>query len=89
LSIHLTDSQPDDPPVTVTLMTGQQPLTVRVANGHVETEAGAHEPDLVVAGSPGTVLNLLLGRMSVSAARRCGISISGAAQALRRIQPAR
>jgi hypothetical protein len=53
LRLHLRDGRPEEPPVTVELRTGEEPLLVRAGGGAVTVTTGqADDPDAVLAGPP-------------------------------------
>ena len=84
------DGAPDEPPVTVELRTGDQPMVVETEDGVVRVHAGtAQHPDAVVTGDPEVVIGLLRGGLDLRAARRQGLRIEGDAKALARVQPRR
>jgi DNA-binding HxlR family transcriptional regulator len=90
LTEALQDREPLDPPATIALQVGDDPLVVEVADGKVAVHPGSiAEPDVIVTGSPMTTIRLLLGRIDLAAARKQGLEIAGDASALRRVLPAR
>jgi DNA-binding HxlR family transcriptional regulator len=90
LELHLVDNAPDEPPVSVEVRTAERPLIIEAAQGTVHVRVGAAtDPNLIVTGTPDTVLALLLGRMTLAAARRRGLRVSGDAPILERLKPNR
>lgn len=59
--LHLHDSRPADPPVTLVLDTGEEPLTVTIG-GVVTTTAGDHaDADARLSGDPQQIVRTLVG----------------------------
>jgi DNA-binding HxlR family transcriptional regulator len=83
----LADSRPDEPPVTLALRTGDEPLTVEVGGGQVHARTGEpeHAPDLAIAGPPKPVLGVLAGRLPREAAAGVGVRITGDLSVLERV----
>ncbi len=79
LELMLTDRQPDGPPVTIELQTGDQPIVLETRGGTIETRIGsAPEPaDATLTGPPKPILGLLLGMLELADARRAGIGYRG------------
>ena len=88
LQIHLADHEPDRPPVTIEVRTGDQPLTVEAAGGDVRIHAGAASaPDLTVTGAPPVVASLLFGELDLDTALERGAAVDGDPAVLARVQP--
>ena len=84
----LTDAAPGDPPVTIEVRTGDQPMIVEVGGGSVHAHPGtAEEPDLVLAGGPDVIVGLLTSRIDLRAARRRGLRAEGDVKTLDRLKP--
>jgi DNA-binding HxlR family transcriptional regulator len=84
---RLTDGRPDEPPLTIQLRTGDEPLVVSV-DGSVRAEAGtAEHPDAVLEGPPDLIVGLLLGRLTVADAKQHGLHVEGDLAAVRRLEP--
>ena len=82
------DAAPSEPPVTIELRTGDQPIVVEATGGAVRTHpGGADKPDAVVTGEPDVVIGLLKRRLDLREAKRRGLRVDGDAKALRRLQP--
>lgn len=88
LDAQLRDHNPDRPPVTIELRTGDQPMVVETANGRVRARpGGADHPDALLEGSPQLVLSVLVGKLGLDAARRRGLRFDGNPRALQRVRP--
>ena len=84
------DAAPLEPPVTVELRIGDEPIVVETANGAVRVHSGtAAHPDAVVTGDPEVVIGLLRGELNLREARRRGLRVEGDANALGRVRPHR
>jgi len=86
---HLfADADPEQPPVTVELRTGDQPVVVETDDGAIRVHAGSAEhPDAVVTGDPEAVIGLLRGQFDLRAAKRQGVRVEGDTEALARVKP--
>jgi DNA-binding HxlR family transcriptional regulator len=85
LRLMLTDRRPEDPPVSLLLDPGDQPIVVEVRNGAVDSRVGsAEDPDLRLAGEPRPIMGLLLGLLDLDAASAAGLTWEGDASVLRR-----
>jgi DNA-binding HxlR family transcriptional regulator len=86
--LFVNDRTPDEPPVTIELRAGGQPITVETREGKVHTRPGAAEnPDLILTGAPQQVVGVLTGQLSLTAARAHGLRTQGNAKVLARLQP--
>ena len=86
LELQLTDREPDRPPVTIEVRTGDQPVVVEAVDGTVRVRPGtAPDPDATVSGAPPPVLSLLLGELDLATARAQGVAVEGDPDALRRL----
>lgn len=86
LDAYLEDKTPDEPPVSVQLQTGDEPMVVETVDGKVRTRRGTVEhPDAVLTARPGVILGLLSGRLDLAEARGRGLEISGNEKVLRRL----
>jgi DNA-binding HxlR family transcriptional regulator len=86
LELMLTDRQPDAPPVTLELQTGDQPIVIETHDGEIHTRLGpADNPDATLAGPPKPILGLLLGRLELADAKASGINYQGDTTILDRI----
>ncbi len=86
LDAYLVDKAPDEPPVTIEVRTGDEPMVIETVDGTVRTRRGtAEHPDAVLTGRPGLVLGLMSGRFNLSEARKRGLEFKGNQKALRRV----
>jgi hypothetical protein len=86
LELMLTDRHPDAPPATLELQTGDQPITIKLRGGAIQTHLGAADnPDATLAGSPRPIMGLLLGLLKLADAKTLGISYQGDEALLDRI----
>lgn len=89
VSLFVTDRTPDEPPITIELRAGTDPITVQTSEGKLRTRSGgADKPDLVLTGDPELVVGVLTGDLSLSAARGRGLSTQGNVKVLARLAPA-
>jgi DNA-binding HxlR family transcriptional regulator len=87
LGIMLADQEPDQPPLTIELNIGDEPIVVEARDGRVETRLGAAPaPDVTVAGEPTPTLGLLLGLLDLTAAKAAGVDYQGPPEALDRLK---
>jgi DNA-binding HxlR family transcriptional regulator len=78
LELMLTDRQPDAPPVTLELQTGDQPIVIEMRDAAVQIHLGpAESADATIAGPPTPIMGLLLGLLELSDAKAKGISYQG------------
>jgi DNA-binding HxlR family transcriptional regulator len=88
IELMLTDLQPDAPPVTVELQTGDQPIVIEARDGMIHSRLGpADSPDATLTGPPRPILGLLLGLLSRADADANGVDYEGDAAILDRIGP--
>jgi DNA-binding HxlR family transcriptional regulator len=88
LEVRLADHEPDRPPATIQVNTGDEPLVVEVADGIVRTRMGTHEhADAVLSGPHRAVLGCLAGRLTLAEARKAGLVVEGDASLVTRVQP--
>ncbi len=88
LDMHLRDRHPDQPAVSIELRTGDERVTLEIAEGEVRTRPGkANNPAAVMEGPPPAILGVLLGKIALKAARAAGLTYEGDPAILRRIQP--
>jgi len=82
------DAAPDEPPVTLELRTGDEPIVVTTVDGEVRAHPGtAEHPDAVISGDPDVVIGVLRGSVDLRTAKRQGVRIDGDAGALARVRP--
>jgi DNA-binding HxlR family transcriptional regulator len=86
-SQFLHDHEPDGPPVSIEIKTGEEAAVIETVDGNVRTRTGtATSPDLVLSGAAPLILALLSGRLTLAQARSRGLKTSGATDALKRLQ---
>jgi hypothetical protein len=74
--------------VVVEMRCDDEPVTLISSAGRVHIAPGtSRSPDVVLAGEPGTVVALLLGRIDRSEAERRGVQASGDLRRLRGLRP--
>jgi DNA-binding HxlR family transcriptional regulator len=83
----LEDGEPDGPPASIEVRTGDQPAVIEVGGGKVTTHLGtAPSADLVLQGDGPTVLGVLSGMLKLADARQLGLRTDGATAILRRLR---
>ena len=83
----LIDGEPDGPPATIEVRTGDQPAVIEVGGGEITTRVGsAPSPDLVLEGDAPMILGVLSGLLKLSEARRSGLRTEGSVAVLRRLR---
>ena len=88
VSLFVTDRTPEEPPVTIELRAGGEPITVVTGEGKLHTRpGGTPHPDLVLTGEPELVVGVLTGDLTLSAARARGLRTHGNTKVLARLQP--
>jgi DNA-binding HxlR family transcriptional regulator len=86
LEVMLTDRQPDAPPVTVELRTGDQPIVIETRDGTIHTRLGpADSADATLTGPPKPIMGLLLGLLQTADAKANGLDYQGDPTILDRI----
>jgi DNA-binding HxlR family transcriptional regulator len=87
-ALYLSDSEPDRPPVTIEVRTGDEPMVVEAGGGEVRTRPGsAEEPDAVLAGPPRLVIGVIAGKLPLADAVARGLQYEGDPDVLARVQP--
>ena len=88
VSLFLRDQDPDGPAISIELRTASRPAVIEVSGGSVRTRLGpAAARNLVLEGSPRLILGLLSAALTPAQARDLGLTITGDAEVLRRLQP--
>lgn len=78
---------PDEPPTTIEVRAGDQPMLIEARDGAVTTRPGTTEhPDAALSGPPQLVLGLLAGALPPDQATEQGLTLEGDRQALERLQ---
>jgi DNA-binding HxlR family transcriptional regulator len=89
LSLRLADHAPDQPPIAIQVLTGDEPLAIEAGAGEVRVRVGSLErPDAVLEGSHRVVVNLLAGRLDLDRAIAAGARYDGDPRIIARVQPA-
>jgi DNA-binding HxlR family transcriptional regulator len=85
---QLRDHAPDEPPITIQLETGDEPILIQTVDGGVRVRLGTTEhPDAVLTGSPKLVFATVMGRLDLADARAKGLRLEGDPALLLRIRP--
>jgi DNA-binding HxlR family transcriptional regulator len=88
LELMLTDRRPDQPPVTIELDIGDEPIMLETRDGAIHTRLGGIDgADAILSGEPTPILGLLLGMVELPEARAAGVSYEGDPAILDRIGP--
>jgi DNA-binding HxlR family transcriptional regulator len=88
LESMLVDRQPDAPPVTVELQTGDQPIAIEARDGMIQVNLGpTANADATITGPPRPIMGLLLGLLEPEPAKAAGVTYHGDISVLDRIQP--
>jgi DNA-binding HxlR family transcriptional regulator len=86
LELMLTDRQPDAPPVTIEVQTGDRPLVIETRDGTIHTRVGqADSADATLTGPPNPVMGVLIGLLGLADARANGVDYRGDTAILDRI----
>jgi DNA-binding HxlR family transcriptional regulator len=84
------DVDPNRPELTIEVRCGEEPMTIRSAQGEVTVHPGqAAAPDLVLTGPPDAVIGLLARRIDHAEAKTRGLAVTGDIRLLRRLRPSR
>jgi DNA-binding HxlR family transcriptional regulator len=87
-ALYLTDTTPNRPPIVIQVRTGDESMLIETTDGGVRTRPGSTEsPDAVITGPPRGVIDLLVGRLALTAASDRGVEFDGDPQVLARVQP--
>jgi DNA-binding HxlR family transcriptional regulator len=86
LEAMLNDHQPDAPPLTILLQTGDQPIVVEARDGTIHAHAGlADSADATLTGPARPIMGLLLGLLGPADAKAHGVDYQGDPTILDRI----
>jgi DNA-binding HxlR family transcriptional regulator len=85
LEAMLRDTRPDEPAVTMAVVTGDEQVLVEIGAGEVRartspalpTGDAVRQPDLAVTGPPKAILGVLSGKLPLPAAERIGVHLEG------------
>jgi DNA-binding HxlR family transcriptional regulator len=84
----LRDQAPEQRPIAIEVRSGEETLFVETAGGAIEVRRSSTCcPVAILTGKLRLVFDLLIGRLSLTRARREGVQYDGDLQALRRVQP--
>jgi DNA-binding HxlR family transcriptional regulator len=87
LELMLTDSRPDESPITIELDIGDQPIVVETSDGAIHTRLGpADTADAFVTGEARMIMGLFLGLTALADAEAAGVSYQGDPAILDRIR---
>jgi len=88
VELYLADQAPDQPPVTVQVQAGDEPMVIETVDGRLRTRRGRVEhPDLLLSGMPKLVLGVVTGMLAFDAAVGRGLHYEGDPATLKRLQP--
>jgi len=86
LERRVSDHSPDEPPITIEVQTGDEPIVIQTVDGTVRIRPGtATDPDATLSGTPMLILAFLAGELDLDTARARGLDIAGDPKALQRI----
>lgn len=87
LESMLTDHDPNAPPVSLELRTGDQPIVIEARDGTVQSRLGSADgAAATLTGAPTAVMGLLLGFVHLAEAEECGVDYNGDPAILDRIR---
>jgi len=87
LEVMLTDHQPNAPPVSLELRTGDQPIVIDAREGTVQSRLGSADgAAATLTGPPMPIMGLLLGFLDLAEAQECGVDYNGDPAILDRIR---
>jgi len=87
LEVMLTDHQPNAPPVSLELRTGDQPIVIDAREGTVQSRLGSADgAAATLTGPPMPIMGLLLGLLDLAEAQKCGVDYNGDPAILDRIR---
>jgi len=87
LDVMLTDHQPNAPPVSLELRTGDQPIVIDAREGTVQSRLGSADgAAATLTGAPMPIMGLLLGFLDLAEAQECGVDYNGDPAILDRIR---
>ena len=87
LEVMLTDHQPNAPPVSLELRTGDQPIVIDAREGTVQSRLGSADgAAATLTGAPMPIMGLLLGFLDLAEAQECGVDYNGDPAILDRVR---
>lgn len=79
---------PARPELSIEVRCGDEPMTIRSAEGRVSVQPGrAAAPDLVLTGPPDATVGLLARQIDAAESKRRGLAITGDQRLVRRLRP--
>lgn len=88
LELYLSDHQPEQPPATIEIRAGEQPMLIEIGGGAIHVRPGsAPDPEGTLTATPSLILGLLTGVLDLATARARGLVFEGDQETLRRVQP--
>jgi DNA-binding HxlR family transcriptional regulator len=82
------DIDPARPELAIEVRCGDDPMTIRSAEGRVSVQPGrADAPDVVLTGPPDATIGLFARQIDAAEARARGVAITGNPRLLRRLRP--
>jgi DNA-binding HxlR family transcriptional regulator len=82
------DVDPARPELSIEVRCGDEPMTIRSAEGGVSVQPGrAAAPDVVLTGPPDATIGLLARQIDAAEAKARGVAITGNPRLLRRLRP--
>jgi DNA-binding HxlR family transcriptional regulator len=86
LRLRLRDHKPEQPPVSIEVRTGEQPIVIEIGGGSVSVHPGtAKDPAALITGHPRAVLGLLVGALDLATATSLGLGYQGDDEVLDRV----
>jgi DNA-binding HxlR family transcriptional regulator len=87
IEMYLRDRTPKAKPVAVQIDGGDEPIVIETKDGEIRARTGTvPRPDVFIIGSPALALALLLGKVSMTNAKRQGIKFKGNVRVLDRLR---
>ena len=87
VSEFLRDGDPEGPPASIEVHTGDRPAVIQLGAGGISVRLGTvSAPDLVLDGDAPTLLGVLFGGLELPEARKLGLRVKGSTAVLRRLQ---
>jgi DNA-binding HxlR family transcriptional regulator len=87
IEMMLVDREPDRPPVTLELVTGDEAIVIEAREGAIKTRLGpAENPDATLTGAPRPIMGLLLGLLELADAKTAGVDYTGDPKTLDRVR---
>jgi len=84
--LFLKDGAPSQPPVTLEVRAGDEPVTLSIGSGGVRSRLGpAQKPDGIISGPAAEVVQVLFARQPLEQARKRGVRYKGDRSVLARL----